>query len=264
MKRNSLLLALLITANSLLAQIQHTIGNVYDFEINDLFQYSYVLPNQGYGSQKNILDKYYSINKDTITYIIENSTWSANPYTQTTTYNQNIDTISYTNLNSLVFQIGTVSFENSNCIDSNKVFTQIISPYFEPEITIRKFGIGLGQIETEYIYAAENKYYKTSLSYYNKGGVSCGNFSSAFGSIGTKKIDSNNLTISVFPNPTNDFVTISANQDLIKIELFNEIGQMIKSDYKSKAMDLSDLPKGLYIVKLYGQQNIVIKKIIKK
>ncbi|MEI8202305.1 MAG: DUF1566 domain-containing protein [Bacteroidota bacterium] len=87
---------------------------------------------------------------------------------------------------------------------------------------------------------------------------------------GTNDINTDPKSINIFPNPVSDVCTVSFNHQYsdIKIELYNSLGSKIKefemSNTKSFQIDLSDLPKGLYMVKISADNQTSIKKIIKQ
>ena len=73
--------------------------------------------------------------------------------------------------------------------------------------------------------------------------------------------------LSIYPNPTNNMLTIvSKNDPLSKITLFNTLGQAIKSiqnaHNSSTALDVGDLPEGIYFLKVdnYSLRKVVIQR----
>ena len=69
--------------------------------------------------------------------------------------------------------------------------------------------------------------------------------------------------LSIFPNPTNQFLTISTeNRPLSKITLFNTIGQVVrvlqKIDNQSITFDIGDFPEGIYFIKI---DNYSLRKV---
>jgi hypothetical protein len=65
-----------------------------------------------------------------------------------------------------------------------------------------------------------------------------------------------NSTMSVYPNPVIDNVTINANFN--KVVISNILGQQVKSALvSSKTVNVSDLSKGVYVIKAYNNQNLV-------
>ncbi len=76
-------------------------------------------------------------------------------------------------------------------------------------------------------------------------------------------------TASVYPNPSSDVINISLNKgQLLKIELFSMTGRIIfKKDLNSKtyALNIGDYPSGVYLVRVFNQNNdIVNTKILKE
>ena len=72
--------------------------------------------------------------------------------------------------------------------------------------------------------------------------------------------------IEIYPNPTNSIIHLkSQNNQIIKIEIFNSLGQSIKRTEKNfDTINISDLSNGIYIIKLFTEFGIVNKKIIKE
>lgn len=73
--------------------------------------------------------------------------------------------------------------------------------------------------------------------------------------------------IKVYPNPFWDVINIEATQTIHKIEIYNLLGQLVKS-FKinptiSTTLELNELPKGNYIGKVYFEQNQTTIKLTK-
>jgi hypothetical protein len=72
-------------------------------------------------------------------------------------------------------------------------------------------------------------------------------------------------SIQIYPNPSSDRIFIKSNNSMIeKIEIYNAIGQLNKSvisDFNS--LDISDLFEGVYSLKIYTENGVFSKKIIK-
>ncbi|MEI7500848.1 MAG: metallophosphoesterase [Bacteroidota bacterium] len=77
---------------------------------------------------------------------------------------------------------------------------------------------------------------------------------------------SNSFHLSVFPNPASDKITIGCNQkatmDILKIE--GQIIRTINNAGMQTTIDLSDLSKGVYIIKAKTDAGIAIMKFIKQ
>lgn len=84
-------------------------------------------------------------------------------------------------------------------------------------------------------------------------------------------IDENNFDkgIKVYPNPFSNQLTIETNEPIFKIEIYNLLGQMVKSKIidsptnNSVNINLSELVQGNYIAKIYVENGEKSVKIIK-
>lgn len=79
----------------------------------------------------------------------------------------------------------------------------------------------------------------------------------------TKKY--NNFYIDVYPNPTADFIKITSQEKIENIEIFSVLDSRIyqTKNYKEK-LDVSNLKKGVYLLKITStNKEVVTKKIIK-
>ncbi|KMQ67623.1 hypothetical protein ACM39_12230 [Chryseobacterium sp. FH2] len=77
-----------------------------------------------------------------------------------------------------------------------------------------------------------------------------------------------NTSLKYYPNPVKDILTISANQNITSVEVYNMMGQQIltkKSDSKEISLDLINISSGNYLVKLtYKNGSSKTIKIIKQ
>ena len=75
------------------------------------------------------------------------------------------------------------------------------------------------------------------------------------------------IVFKLYPNPTNDLVTIESNQEITKVVIYNMIGQKVKTVPlgMDKKVDLSDLQRATYLLSLY-KENIRLgtKPVIRK
>lgn len=78
------------------------------------------------------------------------------------------------------------------------------------------------------------------------------------------------LSISVFPNPASQqiFVQLKDNQNDLRLQIFNLTGQLLmesmlpKGDNRAE-MDVSKLPKGVYHVRIMGNQTMLTQQFVK-
>jgi hypothetical protein len=70
--------------------------------------------------------------------------------------------------------------------------------------------------------------------------------------------------LKIFPNPVYDLINIETDEE-VNIFFTDMIGKqvMILKDFKAKTIDISELPAGIYIIKIQLRTDTVIKKIIK-
>lgn len=72
-------------------------------------------------------------------------------------------------------------------------------------------------------------------------------------------------SIVLSPNPVNSYIEISLPSTVFleKVELFNPLGQLI-TEKNVTQFSVEDLPSGLFIAKIYTNQGIVVKNLLKK
>lgn len=70
--------------------------------------------------------------------------------------------------------------------------------------------------------------------------------------------------ISLFPNPTTNYVSIVSKKPIERLEIYNSLGQLIKIENNSDKIDLTQNTSGVYIVRIYIENLVLTKKLIKK
>lgn len=81
--------------------------------------------------------------------------------------------------------------------------------------------------------------------------------------LGTDEVGANNAQISLFPNPSSDFIQIkSKNSEKLGVKIFSMTGQLVlKGTYASdEKIDVSKLNVGVYLVQVNGSTIKFIKK----
>ena len=107
--------------------------------------------------------------------------------------------------------------------------------------------------------------------------ITCGNGCYAFNTADNKIIIINDSTlgsfdkdvgptVTVFPNPTSDFVQISSDAQIIDVKILDINGRVINDlDFANNTLDLRTLSSGIYIAQMSdGNGAVTTKKIIKK
>jgi hypothetical protein len=71
----------------------------------------------------------------------------------------------------------------------------------------------------------------------------------------------------LYPNPTSDYINIEANNmEISEVALYNLLGKKVLSqtEISNNSINISNLSKGVYFIKISAKGNSIIKKIIKK
>ena len=58
-----------------------------------------------------------------------------------------------------------------------------------------------------------------------------------------------NKSISLYPNPANDFVRIEG-AEAAEVQIFNTLGQSVKTFYNTNNLSISDFPEGVYLLRI--------------
>lgn len=69
-------------------------------------------------------------------------------------------------------------------------------------------------------------------------------------------------SVTIYPNPTNDYVLIESTNSFNKIEVYNMLGRLVSVTTEPK-VDFSEQPNGIYILKVYSGNKSTTQKIIK-
>ena len=72
--------------------------------------------------------------------------------------------------------------------------------------------------------------------------------------------------IKLYPNPAESKIYLkSQNSSIVKVEFYNSLGKKIKTIHdKFDTLDISDLVNGIYLIRIYTDNEILSKKFIKK
>ena len=65
----------------------------------------------------------------------------------------------------------------------------------------------------------------------------------------------------LYPNPTNGLLTIE-NQNLTKIKIYDMTGKVLKEFFPTTQIDVSGLPKGIYLLQLFSERKLITSKIV--
>lgn len=82
--------------------------------------------------------------------------------------------------------------------------------------------------------------------------------------LGNEEINSNTSDVTIYPNPTTGILNFNSKSDIQNIALFDLSGRKI-SEFNSAQINISSLPKGIYLVKISTKDGkTTTKKVVKK
>ncbi|MEH1007658.1 MULTISPECIES: T9SS type A sorting domain-containing protein [unclassified Winogradskyella] len=71
------------------------------------------------------------------------------------------------------------------------------------------------------------------------------------------------LNISIYPNPTNQFINIATDRPLTKVELYDVLGRSIfQSTTIGDPIEVSTLKAGVYLLRLYENAKSITKQVV--
>lgn len=73
----------------------------------------------------------------------------------------------------------------------------------------------------------------------------------------------NEEKFTVYPNPVNQYFNVKSNEVIDKIVIYDIIGKKLYETKSSTNIDISFMPKGIYQLKIYSDNNIYFSKILK-
>ncbi|KXN98179.1 hypothetical protein LS48_13030 [Aequorivita aquimaris] len=68
----------------------------------------------------------------------------------------------------------------------------------------------------------------------------------------------------VYPNPTSGVLTVKAAAEISKLEIYNQLGQLVLENEHQNSINISKVDTGLYFLKIYDSfRNNILKKVVK-
>ena len=74
----------------------------------------------------------------------------------------------------------------------------------------------------------------------------------------------NSLALNIFPNPTKEYFRIESSIPINKILIYNSLGQVVLKTKQVDIINVSQLSKGLYSLKIFIAEKVFVKKLILK
>jgi hypothetical protein len=238
-----------------------TVGQVYDFEVGDVFHYEENFYGALYKKIHTITDKYYSANNDTLFYFYDFESAVRFGWEDTTwTYYSGNDILIYIDLDSLV-HYGTFTYFGSDPdLYNNRYYNKGVFCDFNFE----KFVVGCGIVEEMYDDEYTGEFlWSRSLEYYKKGVEEWGNPIEFY----TRINQENEISeIKVYPNPASDYLHIDFEKSSTTIEqaiLYNHLGQkVLEVKQENNTVDVSGLTPGMYFIEVITNEGRIGTKLV--
>ncbi len=71
-----------------------------------------------------------------------------------------------------------------------------------------------------------------------------------------------NQKISIYPNPTSDFINIKSQIPIISIQLFDVLGKKVLTSKIIKPLNIKHLVSGVYLLKITSEKGKLTKRVI--
>ncbi len=232
-----------------------------------------------YDVNNNLLSQHDSATKAKTTYTYDNNNnrltttiqgWNGSTLSLVTTYKVDY---TYDNKNNLTSQIdSTFNTPYSTVLRSiaRVYYTYDAKNNVISELTQRWAGgiVFKNASEKTYTYNPDNNKYIIVNKYFDSTGekISSGDSTYFYKGVASNinKIQSSNIAVSIFPNPTTDQLNIIGISSIEKVEIYNLSG-MFQAAYLNKStIDISNLSEGIYFVKIYAENGISTQKFIKQ
>jgi hypothetical protein len=89
------------------------------------------------------------------------------------------------------------------------------------------------------------------------------------GPVGVNKTVAQEIEGSLYPNPSSGEFTLSSSQHIVSsVALYNVLGEKVmdKNAIRSNEvkLDVSQLPSGIYFVKIFTEKGVLTKKLMKE
>ena len=70
---------------------------------------------------------------------------------------------------------------------------------------------------------------------------------------------------SIYPNPSKNFIYVKSATAILQLRIFDQLGNLIVSEFSQNRIDISALSKGLYFMQINDEDGgKILKKIIRE
>jgi hypothetical protein len=148
-----------------------------------------------------------------------------------------------------------------NTYDANNNLTSVLTQSWGGGIIYKD------NSKNTYTYDANNnKYIIVQKNYDNTGAVSGDStyfYAGGTTNTGINKISHENISFNIYPNPASSELNISSTNKIENVEVYNLTGMLLSSSSKTK-IDISELPQGVYFVKVFSENGVTAQKFVKQ
>jgi hypothetical protein len=143
-------------------------------------------------------------------------------------------------------------------------------PFTEKFTIIESIGGIMGILHKQYFGGLQAQYllcsYKDGVQTFYQNKRHNGNCN-VYGSNGINEIEKSDNLISIYPNPSNDILNIELKNNsyqIVNSQIINMLGCVIKDNLEKSKLNISNLPNGMYYLKISLNNNVQINKKFQK
>ncbi|MFZ4932144.1 T9SS type A sorting domain-containing protein [Chryseobacterium sp. Mn2064] len=123
------------------------------------------------------------------------------------------------------------------------------------------------KIKTKSTLVAGNSFSNTAKIYFDYNApIITNTFTTAVETtLAISELKNDKSSISIYPNPVKETLSIQSKSEVTKVEIYDAAGRIVTSTgIKGNSMNVSYLPKGNYIIKMFTKDNMMVQKFIKE
>ena len=262
--RSGIICYLIILPFISISQDCPTWGQIYDYDIGDVFHYEKRIESTTHyifwdiKKIVQVMNKYYSPEEDTVYYDLLIKELSRSDQYPDWSYEEYTDLEKYRSLD-LPIPCDTTYY--NSLYNERRISHVYTEPYLSREDS--EYVDGCGMVYN-YLRMYYGKYFtfETSMVYYKKGNEQWGN---PLNLTSVEDLTENTTQIILFPNPAcNKISVLTKNKVMVsRMDIYNNIGNRLMSiDQEFDNINISHFPPGIYIVKIIGDDWTVNRKLI--
>ncbi|MEJ5051597.1 S8/S53 family peptidase [Chryseobacterium culicis] len=70
--------------------------------------------------------------------------------------------------------------------------------------------------------------------------------------------------LSIFPNPAKNILNIASEQEILSLEIYDNLGRLVRKNYNQKSIKVEDFAKGTYYLKIQTKDKVLYEKFLKE